>query len=55
MLLQLLKDAGLENKIGLFEGTVENELSSINLNWTRKTLSSNSTPNNQQLIEEPCN
>lgn len=24
MLLQLLKDAGLENKIGLFEGTVEN-------------------------------
>jgi hypothetical protein len=55
MLLQLLKDSGLENKIGLFEGTVENELSSINLNWTRKTLAPNSTPNNQQLIEEPCN
>ncbi len=55
MLLQLLKDAGLENKIGLFEGTVENELSSINLNWNRKILAPNSTPNNQQLIEEPCN
>ncbi len=55
MLLQLLIDAGLENKIALFKGAVENEINSINLNWTRKTLAHNSTPNTQQLIEEPCN
>lgn len=42
MFLQGLKDKGLENKIGLFEGEVENEndpnINNYNIKWTQKTL-----------------
>lgn len=55
MLLGLLKKAGLENKIGLFEANIENDIVEINISWTRKTLAPNSTPNNIQINEEPCN
>ena len=55
MLLGLLKKAGLENKIGLFEANIENDIVEINISWTRKTLAPNSTPNNIQINEQPCN
>lgn len=54
MMLSLLKNAGLENKIGLFEGEIETDLNEINLNWTRKTLDPNSTPNNLIVVPNPC-
>ena len=50
MLLGLLKDLGLENKIGLFEGVVENEPGQLpKINWTKKTLNTNGS-----LNETPC-
>ena len=52
MLLSLLKDLGLENKVGLFEGEVEDDIDSININWTKKTL--NPTNPNTNPVETPC-
>lgn len=51
MLLKLLKNAGLENKIGLFEAEVY-DVDSYEIIWTKKSLnpaSPNATP-----IETPC-
>lgn len=53
MLLQLLKDAGLENKVGLFEGEVELEPGQLpKINWTKKTL--NPTNPDADPVESPC-
>ncbi len=48
MLLEEFKKLGLENKIGLFEGTVDNTTSTPEINWQRKKLdtSGNLTPEN---------
>lgn len=48
MFLQELKKLGLDNKIGFFEGTVTTEAGVKKLNWTKKTLNSNS------VVENPC-
>lgn len=46
MFLQELKALGLEDKVGFFEGTVTTEAGVKKLNWTRKTLNSDTvTPN----------
>ncbi len=46
MFLQELKALGLEDKVGFFEGTVTTEAGIKKLNWTRKTLNSDTvTPN----------
>ncbi len=53
LLLSLMKEFGVENKVGLFEGEVTSpEPGQPNLpviNWTRKTLN-----NNGELLENPC-
>lgn len=49
MLLNLLKDLGLENKIGLFEGTVDNSGSAPKINWQRKKSDASGN-----LIPENC-
>lgn len=51
MFLKGLKEAGLENRIGFFEGEIENENGTIddyNIKWTRKEL------NNNTLNNSPC-
>ncbi|WP_026703561.1 hypothetical protein [Flavobacterium soli] len=57
MFLQGLKEFGLNNKIGLFEGVVENandpNINNYNIKWTRKTLKSVFLGDN--VISEPCN
>ncbi len=50
MLLGLLKEKGLGDKIALFEGEVEQEPGQLpKINWTRKTIDSNGN-----LVETPC-
>ena len=41
MLLTLLKDAGLENKVGLFEGEAQDNIDSYDINWIKKSLNPN--------------
>ncbi|CAM3824219.1 hypothetical protein FLGE108171_15875 [Flavobacterium gelidilacus] len=57
MFLQGLKDAGLENKIALFEGEIENEndpdINNFNIKWSRKTIKK--TWANTLIETEPCN
>ncbi|MFY0482394.1 hypothetical protein ACI6PS_07285 [Flavobacterium sp. PLA-1-15] len=57
LFLKGLKDAGLNNKIGLFEGVVETgtdtNINNYKINWTRKTLKSVTFGYN--VISEPCN
>lgn len=57
MFLQGLKDTGLENKVGLFEGVVENEnatdIANYNIKWTRKTLKNNFL--GVSIETAPCN
>lgn len=57
MFLIGLKDAGLSDKIALFEGTVTDEvITGVNvykINWTRKTLESGFLGNT--LKSTPCN
>lgn len=52
MLLTFLKNAGLENKVGLFEGEVQDEIDSYNINWTKKSL--NPTSFSAAPVETPC-
>ena len=53
MLLTLLKNVGLENKVGLFEGEVESEPGELpKINWTKKSL--NPANPNASPIETPC-
>lgn len=52
VLLKFLKNAGLENKVGLFEGEVQNEIDSYNINWTKKSL--NPTNPSAAPVETPC-
>lgn len=52
VLLKFLKNAGLENKVGLFEGEVQNEIDSYNINWTKKSL--NPTNPSTAPVETPC-
>lgn len=49
VLLKLLKEKGLENKIAIFEATDSTPSALPTINWTRKTLDSNN-----MLIETPC-
>lgn len=50
MLLELLKEKGLGDKIALFEGEVEQVPGQLpKINWTRKTIDSNGN-----LVETPC-
>ena len=53
LLLSLIKEYGLENRVGIYEGEVTTpEPGQPNLpviNWTRKTLN-----NNGDLVENPC-
>ncbi|MGV7108183.1 hypothetical protein, partial [Flavobacterium sp. U410] len=51
MFLKALSGMGLEDKVALFEGEVENEtdISNYNIKWTRKTL------NKKKLERTPCN
>lgn len=53
MLLTLLKNAGLENKVGVFEGEVESEPGELpKVNWTKKAL--NPANPSASPIETPC-
>lgn len=52
VLLKFLKNAELENKVGLFEGEVQNEIDSYNINWTKKSL--NPTNPSAAPVETPC-
>lgn len=50
MMLKGLKNLGLENKVGLFQGNVETTATGTKkINWIRKTISPTNT-----LIEKPC-
>ena len=53
MLLKQLKEMGLENKVALFEGSIENEndldINNYKINWAQKKLNKN------KLKEIPCN
>jgi hypothetical protein len=55
-LLLVLKEIGLENKIGLFEGEVENvnssDINNYNIKWTRKKLKKVFL--GHQVDSEPC-
>lgn len=49
LLIEMLKKYGLENVVGLFEGTVTNsQQGKKKINWSRKTVVDN------ELINNPC-
>ncbi|MEY2702979.1 MAG: hypothetical protein RLY43_1617 [Bacteroidota bacterium] len=52
MLLSLLKDLGLENKVGLFEGEAQDNFDSYDINWTKKAL--NPANPSAAPVETPC-
>ena len=52
MFLTLLKDAELENKVGLFEGEAQDNIDTYDIIWTRKSL--NPTNPKADPIETPC-
>ena len=49
LFLNLIKKVGLENKVGLFEGTVTPSQTGNKLNWSRKSLD-----NNNNIVTNPC-
>ncbi|WP_329806300.1 hypothetical protein, partial [Flavobacterium facile] len=52
MLLTLLKNVGLENKVGLFEGEAQDNIDTYDIIWTKKSL--NPTNPNATPVETPC-